>query len=385
MPLRPLLCCLAAALLALGGCQTTDPMKASEPAPLEAALAALRERPAWTDHAPLSFPRHPAGVYLKDWYIVLDPGHGGDAHIPGYKRGPTGVREAEINWRVALLLQELLEAEGARVFLTRDGDFDVSNADRAAFANTLPRADGGEGADLFLSLHHNASSNPDSNYTSIWYHGEARWNESVLDLAVILGHSLGRHLRTEVGRTSLLMSDQQMYPQGFRVLRDARVPALLLESSFHSNPAEEQRLRDGFYNLREAYAIYEALCEYAYAGRPTQSLVATEDHPEGFGMVWELDDGLPKNWWGAERERILPSTLQIRLGDNILPHRYDRDTRTVAAILPADTPDGAILSLHFTNFMKRHNHPQRHRIRMEATPPVLEAIGTKRPFAPDPR
>ena len=67
----------------------------------------------------------PQAQYIGGLKICLDPGHGGDNHIQNYKRGPTGLREAEINLRVALYLKEFLEKSGATVILTRDGDYEV--------------------------------------------------------------------------------------------------------------------------------------------------------------------------------------------------------------------------------------------------------------------
>ena len=93
-----------------------------QPRSLEEALAHLEQRGPWEAHArPLPVPRHPAQKYLEGWIIVLDPGHGGRADAKGYKRGPTGVREAEMNLRVAKLLRSLLEDAGATVTLTREG------------------------------------------------------------------------------------------------------------------------------------------------------------------------------------------------------------------------------------------------------------------------
>jgi len=97
-----------------------------------------------------------------------------------------------------------------------------------------------------------------------------------LDVAKYVAHHLGSQMRTQVAHTSPLMSDQLMYNSGFGVLRQCDMPALLCESSFFTNLAEEQRLRDADYNLREAYGIYLGLCEYAYGGRPTQSLPTVE-------------------------------------------------------------------------------------------------------------
>lgn len=337
------------------------------PTSLDKAMSRLDHRPDWQSYGKLDLPRHPAQKHLQGWVIVLDPGHGGEAHKKGYKRGPTGVREAEMNWRVGKLLERLLTDAGAQVTLTRDGDEFVSLKDRAEVANNLERPDGGRGADLFISLHHNASSRESANFSSVWYHGEADGSEPSLDVARYIAHRLGAEMRTNVAHTSPLMSDQLMYADGFGVLRQCNVPALLCESSFFSNHAEEQRLRDADYNLREAYAIYLGLCEYAYGGRPTQATPTVERVGDTLRISTVLDDGLDKDWWGHERDRTLSSTISVTLNGRRLDARYDPQSKTVMAeaqIDPAwlDGPSPHVLSIHHTNLFKHHNYPQRYEL-----------------------
>ncbi len=369
--------------------------RASEPFPLDAALEGLADREDWRSWSDIEFPRHPAEKFLEDWVIVLDPGHGGDAHRPGYKRGPTGAREADINWRVAVLLEQLLMDSGAHVAMTRIGDHFVSLADRAEIANTVRRPGGGAGADLFISLHHNASGNPETNYTSVWFHGGVDWSEPDLDVARYAAHALFRKLRTDAGLTSYLMSDHQMYGGGFGVLRRTRVPAVLLESSFHTHPKEEQRLRDSLHNLREAYAVYIALCEYAYGGRPTQSEPELQIENGEISLVTDIDDGLPENWWGADRNRTLTSTVRAFLDDEEVPSRFDPDgNRLTAQFPPPDNETGNtesrhILRIHHANFSKNHNWPQRYLVTFSFDEDEAIAGTTVRPIgarrtAPDP-
>src|SRR6185369_11696804 len=136
--------------------------------------------------------------------------------------------------------------------------------DRADVANKA-------NADLFLSIHHNAGGGPTTNYTSVWYHGTVDDNEPDLDVARYLAHELPKTMRTQADKSSPIFSSQLMYNSGFGVLRACNMPAVLCECSFYTGPTEEQRLRDAGYNLREAYAIYVGLCEWAQSGRPTQS------------------------------------------------------------------------------------------------------------------
>ncbi|MCK5944086.1 MAG: N-acetylmuramoyl-L-alanine amidase, partial [Planctomycetes bacterium] len=321
---------------------------------------------------PLAIARHPAEKYLAGWCVVLDPGHGGKADVKGYKRGPTGVREAEMNLRVARLLRRLLTDAGAHVWLTRDAEVSEIADDRrkdthrlrAAFANDLERPDGGRGADLFISLHHNAASKPTANYPTVWFHGGADDVEPSLDPARYVGHRLGAELRCHgVGLTSVLMNDRQMYAGGFAVLRHARVPAFLVEASFFTHPEEEQRLRDAAYNLREAYAIYLGLVEYAYGGRPTQSLPVAERNGDQLVVRTKLDEGLP-GWWGSDLPRILPSTVSVFVAGERVPVVFDPKTKELVAraTIPTDATAPVELRVHHANLYKHHNWPQRYEV-----------------------
>ena len=119
----------------LGGCaawlvlreRPTATVTAGRPDPLRTAPEEFR----WTDLPAAEFPVPPYARFLKDVVFVLDPGHVGQRDPGGtWKRGPTGLREAEVNLRVALFLREFLQAAGARVTLTRDADESLNLPDR---------------------------------------------------------------------------------------------------------------------------------------------------------------------------------------------------------------------------------------------------------------
>ena len=379
------------------GCRETPPVQQVSvqdipgPATLDQAEAALADRDAWAEFPALTVPAHPAQKYLKDWAIVIDPGHGGHADQAGYKRGPTGVREAEVNWRVSVLLQKLLQDAGAQVVLTRSGDEAISLEERAKIANTLVRdRDGVVGADLFISVHHNLSPNAGTNWTSVWFHDDPNDAEVGIDAGRYIAHRVGEALRTQVGVTSPLMTDRQMYDGGFGVIRASEVPAILLELSFYSNPEEEQRLRDGLYNLRSAYAIYLGLVEYAYGGRPTQESIEVQARSEeadgdagGAELRATLRDGMPEGWWGGDRTRILRDGIAVTLNGRQLRFDFDPASKELTAELPAellqDEPEGGhVLKLRHENFFKHANWPQRYRLQRDGEAWALTPLPAQR-------
>ncbi|WP_428388027.1 N-acetylmuramoyl-L-alanine amidase family protein [Mucisphaera sp.] len=408
---QALLICTVTLGLALAACRTQpEPPPAAElppepprfgepgwePDTLEAAMARLDNREDWTpDGEHLHFPKHPGEKYLEGMVIVLDPGHGGAAAWEGYKRGPTGVREAEMNLRTAHLLRKLLEDAGVIVHLTREAETsDIADDTmtprgstlrlRAEMANNIERPDGTTGADLFISIHYNASSRETANYTSIWYHGDTDSAEVELDIARHIAFNTFRTMRTsEVGLTSPLLSDQLMYSAGFGVLKHTRVPAILLELSFFSHPVEEQRLRDPHYNLKAAYGIYLGLVDYAYGGRPTQTTPEATIEDTEMVITTTLDDGMP-DWWGSDRQRIVSSTIQLTLDGVTIPHTFDPQTHLLTArvALPENDAQPRRLTVHHANYHKHHNYPQRYAIELNTddtqTAATVNPIGRPR-------
>lgn len=356
---------VALSAFSISGCRVAVPADsksvgsqpaASAPARPDPRMVALNTlRPAPGDYATKrigtrDYPIPPHAKFLAGVKICLDPGHGGDAHKAGFKRGPTGVREAEMNLRLARFLRDCLTASGAEVRLTRDSDVDLDLAARAAIANEW-------GADLFVSLHHNAVDNEKTNYTSVWYHADVDSRPSNLDLARYLCQGLYTALALPNLTTVPLKSDQLMYKTGFGVLRAARVTACLTESSFYTDPAEEQRLRRPDYNLREAYGLYRALVDYVYAGLPRATLVSPAANSAGATvdqLVFQLDDGLRgRKSWGHDRSMILADSIVIRLEGTRLDHEFDAKTYRLVAKLPRPlNPGEHRISIQFMNMNK---------------------------------
>ena len=188
--------------------------------------------------------------------VCLDPGHGGTAETDSYRVGPTGEREEWIDLRVALLLRDILEQRGSRVLMTRTEDVAVELQARAMLAIENE-------ADVFLSLHHNATADPEANFPVVYFHGAASENQAGIALARVLGSSLAEALfdgQTEVA----LVSDHAIFPTaGAAVLRHSYgIPGVIGEASFFTNADEEERLRSAEYNRLEAEAYAAALTAF---------------------------------------------------------------------------------------------------------------------------
>ena len=192
-----------------------------------------------------------SALYKK--IICIDPGHGGTAATDTFRVGLQGEREEWINLRVALMLKEMLVAKGARVVMTRNEDVKVDLEKRAETAISNK-------ADLFISIHHNATADRNVNFPIVYFHGAASENEASVQAAKLFAGEVKKLLFGGQGHTSVV-SDYTIFPKkGASVLRNTYgIPALLVESSFFSNVSEETRLKEKAYNLREATAFVNAI------------------------------------------------------------------------------------------------------------------------------
>ncbi|GAC1352323.1 MAG: N-acetylmuramoyl-L-alanine amidase [Polyangiales bacterium] len=214
--------------------------------------------------------------------IVLDAGHGGSD--PG-AIGPTGLREKDVTLAIAKGVAPVIARElGAEVRLTRGSDTFVSLEERAAAGNAFE-------ADVFLSLHCNASESKTRHGVEMYVldtarddlairvasrengGGEAKPSELRAILDDLKFAELGtrsRHLANLVQRSMLAslgvefpsVTDGGVHGAGFFVLVGARMPAVLMEVSFISNPTEESYLSRADYRGRVVDAIVNALRAY---------------------------------------------------------------------------------------------------------------------------
>lgn len=204
--------------------------------------------------------------YFKRIKIFLDPGHGGTDRK---NKGPAGLAvEADLNLKVALYLRDYLQRAGAIVYMSRDRDTFISLDDRSRLSNEW-------GADIFISIHHNAPARPDdiyTNYTSTYYHATQKdyeYDHSSHDIARYVQRDLAYAMGNSGGLGSFdgTYSDYWIYPKaGFSVLRKTIGPRILIECAFHTSAYEEQRLIIDEFNQIQAWGIFKGLGRYLRQG-----------------------------------------------------------------------------------------------------------------------
>ena len=230
--------------------------------------------------------------------IVIDAGHGGhDFGAPGYIKG---VHEKDITLAIAKKLADKIKKElPCEVVLTRDTDKYLTLEERTAIANT-------KDADLFISIHTNASRSrsaygietyflnfaTDDDAVQVAARENATSKKNISDLESILNNlmqnskinessrlagyvqkSMCSHLESK-GYSKIRNKGVKQAP--FYVLIGAQMPAVLIETSFISNPTECKRLTDRQYQERLSEGIVNGIFQYIKELNPT-ALVNPKD------------------------------------------------------------------------------------------------------------
>ncbi len=257
------------------GKKTAEPAKAT--AVETAALPAKPPSPTEAGSRTLT-----RALGLKIGRIVIDPGHGG--HDTG-TIGPTGLMEKDVVLDVGLRLKKLIEEKtDAEVIMTRTDDTFIPLEERTAIANE-------KGADLFISIHANASrdrrargietyflnftSNPEA--LEVAARENATTQESVHQLQDLIkkialtekieeSQDFATHVQREVykrlRKSTGAGKNRGVKKAPFVVLIGANMPSILAEISFLTNPHDERLLKKPAHRERIAEALYQGVEQY---------------------------------------------------------------------------------------------------------------------------
>ncbi|SMP14353.1 N-acetylmuramoyl-L-alanine amidase [Venenivibrio stagnispumantis] len=220
----------------------------------------------------------------KKKVIVIDPGHGGkDAGATA-----NGLVEKDINLKVAKMLKNYLEKDGRfTVYLTREDDTFIPLYDRTVFAIEKK-------ADLFVSIHTNASENTALSGTYIYTLNlrgaqsklakmvEERENKAVLDIVKVsanptvnkivadlsisntmteglnLAKTLEKYLRAET-------NFKRIDSANFAVLKTPGIPSVLVEIAFLTNPKDAEKLKDEEFLRNFSKNLYKGIASYFFS------------------------------------------------------------------------------------------------------------------------
>jgi len=224
--------------------------------------------------------------------IIIDPGHGGKD--PG-AIGNNGILEKNVVLDIGKRLVHFLRNKlpGVKILLTRDGDYFVPLRERTGFANYKK-------ADLFISIHANAAFSEYASGFEVYYLSPdaSAWDERARALAAIENKVLDLeeekthvNARGEIDYTKIILGglaqqefinesielagiiqntvcrrlqlgNRKIKSAFFWVIKDAMMPAVLIETGFISNPYEAEKLNSDEFKDKMAEAICDAVVEY---------------------------------------------------------------------------------------------------------------------------
>lgn len=223
------------------------------------------------------------GHGMRPLVIAIDPGHGGQD--PG-AIGQNGTREKDVVLAISKELARQINATpGLKAFLTRDNDVFIPLNKRAALARAAK-------ADMFISIHADAAENRGADGSSVYVLSlrgassqRARWladKENSSDLvggvrlaqtnntlaSVLLDLTQSGHMKASEDAAGQILDGlkrvgnihkPQIERANFAVLRTSDMPAMLVETAFISNPAEEARLKQPGFQSKLAAAVLDGV------------------------------------------------------------------------------------------------------------------------------
>jgi len=235
---------------------------------------------------PVPQPAEPAASKPKPIEtICIDAGHGGEDFGA---LGKSKLQEKNITLQISRKLKKLIESKtGLRVIMTRDKDSEVSLNSRASIANN-------QQAQMFISVHVNSSFRKSAYGSETFFVSLKATDQEALELArkenqnpedpgeTIKNDELKMILwnmaQTEYIRESSTLAEYIQFELNellgtrnrgvkqapFRVLMRTAMPAVLIETSFISNPAEEKKLQNQEFLDKIAFAIFNGISKFIY-------------------------------------------------------------------------------------------------------------------------
>lgn len=178
--------------------------------------------------------------------IYLDPGHGGRDPGTNYQN----IKESDINLDICLILREKLELAGATVYMTREGDYDLSSIS----TNTKKRSDltnrisaiNSSNADMYISIHLNAT-------TSSKWRGAQVFYDDINNQNIKIADELTKSLETKREYQEI----KNMY-----LNRSIKVPGVLIELGFLSNYYDRELLLKQEYQEEITDKIVKGIVNY---------------------------------------------------------------------------------------------------------------------------
>ncbi len=192
-------------------------------------------------------------INMSETVVAIDSGHGG---IDPGKIGVGGIYEKEINLAIAVKLKKLLEQSGITVIMTRSDDkglYDESDTNKKAVdmkkrCSIINESD----AVLAVSIHQNSYVSSDSRGAQVFYYKSS-------DDGRKLAGIIQKHMVKDVDASN---KREEKADSTYYMLRNTKVPTVIVECGFLSNPDEAGKLKSNSYQQKIAEGICSGIVEY---------------------------------------------------------------------------------------------------------------------------
>ena len=183
---------------------------------------------------------------LTDKVFYLDPGHGGIDPGATYKN----IKESDINLSICLKIKEKLEKNGAIVYLTRMGDYDLSaigakRRKKSDFDNRIKLINNSN-ANMYISIHLNSINSSTWSGMQIFYDDINKNNKKIAE-------SISSYLKLD--RKTSQINDMYLN-------KNIKIPGILIEVGFLSNYYDRMNLVSDEYQDKFANQIVKAIINY---------------------------------------------------------------------------------------------------------------------------
>lgn len=208
-----------------------------------AGVSAVRERIISTN-APVT----------PSYKIIIDPGHGG---IDGGAEAEDGTDEKDLNLLIALKLRSIMRLYGYEVIMTRTKDSSTDNSSsgfnkKGDLDNRLQLMKENPDA-IFVSIHLNKFTTSAASGAQVFYSQKSDYSK---ELGQSIQDSVVKHIQPENKRVIKRGTDSTY------ILKNATVPAVIVECGFLSNKAELQLLKDEDYQRKMAFCIAAGIIDF---------------------------------------------------------------------------------------------------------------------------
>lgn len=182
--------------------------------------------------------------------VVIDAGHGGkDPGALGIEGKKIILKEKDVDLDIALRVYNRLKKEKVNVYMTRSEDKFLELSEIVEFANT-------KNADLFVSIHNNASDNEDLSGTMVMYAYDEP--KEGFDIS---GKEVAKTIQKHLVKATDAHDFGARKNSALYVVRKTNMPAVITESLFITNKEDREKLMDEKYIDDIAEAIYKGICE----------------------------------------------------------------------------------------------------------------------------